>query len=32
MTIAATFFSEGIALEGAVFGSQFGNQIAKLCD
>lgn len=30
--IPAILFSEVISLEGAEFGSQFGNQIAKLCD
>lgn len=30
--IPATLLTEVIALEGAAFGSQFGNQIAKLCD
>lgn len=32
MTIPSTLFPEVIALEVAVFGPQFGNQIAKLCD
>lgn len=32
MIIPGTLFSEASALEETLVGSQFGNQIAKLCD
>jgi len=32
MISPAILLTEGIALEGLAFGSQFGNQMAKLCD